>query len=297
MRSQSSDPIRPAAVAGTWYPGAAAPLRAEVDAHLAGAEAAPAGDVVALIAPHAGLVYSGPVAAHAYRAVAGRHYDVALLVGPSHYHGFEGVAVWPAGAFETPLGRVAVEAGVADRLLASPVVGTHPAAHDREHALEMQLPFLQTVLPGVPIVPLLLGYQERPTIEALADALVEACAGRTPLLVASTDLSHYFDAARAAALDEVVVDHVDRFDAGGLLAEYERYPLNERGRYVACGGGAAIAVMLAGARLGAARARVLRRADSGDVSGDKSAVVGYLSAVFERGDGGAPAARGPSDSS
>ena len=205
------------------------------------------------------------------------------------------MAIWPAGAFETPLGSVAVEAAVADRLLASPVVGTHPTAHDREHALEMQLPFLQEVLPGVPMVPLLLGYQERPTIEALAEALAEACAGLSPLLVASTDLSHYFDAARAAALDQVVVDHVARFDAAGLLAEYEGYPLNERGRYVACGGGAAIAVMLAAARLGADRARVLRRADSGDVSGDKSAVVGYLAATFERGgEGGAPDADGRS---
>ncbi len=290
---QSSDAIRPAAVAGTWYPGAAAALRAAVGGHLAGVEETPAGDVVALIAPHAGLVYSGPVAAYAYRAVAGRRYDVVLLVGPSHYHGFEGVAVWPDGAFETPLGRVAIEAAVADRLLASPVVGTHPAAHDREHALEMQLPFLQEVLPGVPIVPLLLGYQERPTIEALAGALAEACTGVTPLLVASTDLSHYFPADRAAALDQVVVDRVARFDPSGLLSEYEGHPLNERGRYVACGGGAAIAVMLAAARLGADRARVLRRADSGDVSGDKSAVVGYLAAVFERGDdGGAPAADG-----
>lgn len=290
MRSQSSDPVRPAAVAGTWYPGAAAALRTAVADHLAQAHAElradPGGDVVAVIAPHAGLVYSGPVAAHAYRAVAGRGYDVVLLVGPSHYHGFEGVAIWPAGAFETPLGRVAVEAGVADRLLASPVVGTHPAAHDREHALEMQLPFLQAVLPGVPIVPLLLGYQERPTIEPLAEALAEACAGRTPLLVASTDLSHYFDAARAAALDQVVVDRVAAFDAAGLLSAYESYPLAERGRYVACGGGAAIAVMLAAARLGADRARVLRRADSGDVSGDKAAVVGYLAATFERRDGG-----------
>ena len=294
MRSQSSDPIRPAAVAGTWYPGAAEALRSAVGGHLAEVEAVPAGDVVAVIAPHAGLVYSGPVAAHAYRAVAGRRYDVALLVGPSHYHGFEGVAVWPAGAFETPLGRVAVEAGVADRLLASPVVGTHPAAHDREHALEMQLPFLQEVLPDVPIVPLLLGYQERPTIEALAEALAEACAGLTPLLVASTDLSHYFDADRAAALDEVVVEHVARFDAAGLLSRYESYALNDRGRYVACGGGAAVAVMLAAARLGADRARVLRRADSGDVSGDRSAVVGYLAATFERGgDGGPSAADGP----
>ncbi len=294
MRFQSSDPIRPAAVAGTWYPGAAPALQAAVSGHLAGVEATPAGDVVALIAPHAGLVYSGPVAAHAYRAVAGRRYDVVLLVGPSHYHGFEGVAVWPSGAFETPLGRVAIEAEVADRLLASPVIGTHPTAHDREHALEMQLPFLQQVLPGVPIVPLLLGYQERPTIEALAGALAEACAELTPLLVASTDLSHYFAADRAAALDQVVIDRVDRFDAGGLLEEYERYPVHERGRYVACGGGAAIAVMQAAAQLGASRARVLRRADSGDVSGDKSAVVGYLAAVFERGgSGGAPGGGGP----
>ena len=283
MTRQSSDTIRPSAVAGTWYPGDPEALRAAVDEHLAEAEPTPAGDVVAVIAPHAGLVYSGPVAAHAYRAVAGRPYDVVLLVGPSHYHGFEGVAIWPAGAFETPLGRVEVEARVADRLLASPVVGTHPTAHDREHALEMQLPFLQEVLPDVPIVPLLFGYQERPTIEALAEVLVEACAGLTPLLVASTDLSHYFDAVRAAALDQVVVDHVARFDTDGLLAEYERYPLNDRGRYVACGGGATIAVMRAAARLGADRARVLRRADSGDVSGDKSAVVGYLAATFERG--------------
>ena len=291
MGMQSSDAVRPSAVAGTWYPGDPGALRAAVDGHLAEAGPAPAGDVVALIAPHAGLVYSGPVAAHAYRAVTGHPYDVVLLVGPSHYHGFEGVAIWPAGAFETPLGRVAVEAGVADRLLASPVVGTHPAAHDREHALEMQLPFLQEVLPDVPIVPLLFGYQERPTIEALSEALVEACAGLSPLLVASTDLSHYFDAARAAALDQVVVDHVARFDADGLLAEYDRYPLNDRGRYVACGGGAAVAVMRAAARLGADRARVLRRADSGDVSGDKSAVVGYLAATFERGgDGGTQSA-------
>ena len=293
MGLQSSDAVRPSAVAGTWYPGDPRALRSAVNGHLTEAGPAPAGDVVAVIAPHAGLVYSGPVAAHAYRAVAGGRYDVVLLVGPSHYHGFEGVAIWPAGAFETPLGRVAVEAGVADRLLASPVVGTHPAAHDREHALEMQLPFLQEVLPDIPIVPLLLGYQERPTIEALAAALAEACEGITPLLVASTDLSHYFDAARAAALDQVVVDHVAGFDAAGLLSEYESYPLNDRGRYVACGGGAAIAVMLAAARLGADRARVLRRADSGDVSGDKSAVVGYLAATFERGgDGEAPGADG-----
>ena len=102
----------------------------------------------------------------------------------------------------------------------------------------------------------------------------------TPLLVASTDLSHYFDAARAALLDRVVIDRVTRFDADGLLAEFERYPRHERGRYVACGGGAAVAVMKAASALGARDGLVLHHADSGDVSGDKTSVVGYLAAAL-----------------
>jgi AmmeMemoRadiSam system protein B len=144
----------------------------------------------------------------------------------------------------------------------------------------MQLPFLQRVLSDTPIVPLLIGRQVRETILALADALVTALSGLTPLLVASTDLSHYFHASRAAALDQVVIDHVARFDAHGLMSAYERYPAHERGRFVACGSGAACGVMLAAAGLGARDARVLSYADSGDVSGDKSAVVGYLAAAF-----------------
>jgi hypothetical protein len=272
--------VRPPAVAGSWYPDAAGPLRAAVSAHLATVEDSPSGHIVAIIAPHAGLVYSGPVAAHAYRAVAGRAYDVAVLVGPSHHVGFDGVAIYPRGAFDTPFGPVPVAAEVADRLMTAPCIRTHPTAHVREHSLEMQLPFLHHVLPGTPIVPLVIGYQERDTILALADALAETLAGSTPLLVASTDLSHYFDASRAASLDGVVIDHVTRFDPDRLLAEYDRYPAHERGRYVACGGGAAIAVMKASAALGARDARVLRYADSGDVSGDKTAVVGYLAAAL-----------------
>ena len=272
--------VRPPAVAGSWYPDAEAPLRAAVRSHLAAVEDTPSGDIVGLIVPHAGLIYSGPVAAHAYRAVAGRSYDVAVLVGPSHHVGFEGVAIYPSGAFDTPLGPVPVAAGVADQLMTAPCVRTHPTAHVREHSLEMQLPFLRLVLPETPIVPLVIGYQERDTILALAEALAGTLAGLTPLIVASTDLSHYFDAGRATAFDGVVIDHVTRFDADGLLTEYERYPSHERGRCVACGGGAAIAVMKAAGALGAREARVLRHADSGDVSGDKTAVVGYLAAAL-----------------
>jgi AmmeMemoRadiSam system protein B len=237
-------------------------------------------DVSALIAPHAGLVYSGPVAAHAYRAVAGKSYEVAVVVGPSHFSLFDGVSIYPQGAFATPMGLVPIEEGTAGRLLQSPVVVEDPRAHEREHSVEMQLPFLRRVLPDTPIVPLVMGRQTRETVQALARAVAEALAGHRVLLVASTDLSHYFDAARAAQLDSVVVEHVNRFDPEGLLDELERYPEHDRGRCVACGGGPAAAVMSAARTLGAAKSTVVRRADSGDVSGDTSAVVGYLSAVI-----------------
>ena len=286
MRQDTHDVVRPTAVAGSWYPGDEAPLRAAVISHLAAVSdtdaETPSGDIVALIAPHAGLLYSGPVAAHAYQAVAGCDYDVAVLVGPSHYVAFDGVAIYPRGAFDTPFGPVLVESGVAEHLMAAPCIRTHPTAHVREHSIEMQLPFLRHVLPETPIVPLVVGSQERGTILALAEALAEALAGLTPLIVASTDLSHYFGADRAASLAGVVIDHVTRFDPDGLLVEYERYPTHERGRCVACGGGAAVAVMKAAAALGAREARVLRYADSGDVSGDKTAVVGYLAAALGR---------------
>ena len=268
-------PIRRAAVAGSWYPGTEAALRAEVDHYLESAGTPPPGEVLGVMAPHAGLIYSGPVAAHAYRALEGRRFDVAVLVGPSHYVAFEGVAVYPRGAFETPLGLVPIEETIAaDLLRQSPVVRNDPAAHAREHSLEMQLPFLRRVLPDTPIVPLLMGHQHPETIEGLADALGTVLAGRRALLVASSDLSHYYDASTAARLDGRVLEFVKRFDPEGLLAALQAFPEH------ACGGGPAVAVMAAARALGARQGVVLRYADSGDVSGDKSAVVGYLAAVF-----------------
>ena len=194
-------------------------------------------DVSALIAPHAGLVYSGPVAAHAYRTVAGQTYEVVVVVGPSHFSLFDGVSIYPQGAFATPMGPVPIEEGTAGRLLQGPVVVEYLRAHEREHSVEMQLPFLRRVLPDTPIVPLVMGNQTRETVLALSTTLVEALAGHRVLLVAITDLSHYFDAARAAQLEAVVVEHVNRFDPEGLLDELERYPEHDRGRCVACGGG------------------------------------------------------------
>jgi len=277
--------IRKAAVAGTWYPGTAPTLAAAVDRHLERADERAtevSGDLMALIAPHAGLMYSGPVAAHAYRLLRGRTFDVAVLVGPSHFVGFDGVSIYLGDGFETPFGIAPIDAACVHALLASsPIVREHPPAHIREHSLEMQLPFLAHLAPGLPIVPLVMGYQTAETAFALGDALAAALRGRTALLVASTDLSHYHDAASAAALDRVVIDCVTRFDADGLQAALTVNPGH------ACGGGPAVAVMRAARLAGARDAVVLDYADSGDVSGDKSAVVGYLAAAlgtFNRGD-------------
>jgi len=267
--------IRPAAVAGSWYPANPDVLAREVDRYLAAVKTTPAGEPLALICPHAGLMYSGPIAAHAYRAVAQRAIDVVILAGPSHYVGFDGVAIYERGAFDTPFGPVQIADRCASAIaLASREIKEHPTAHIREHSLEMQLPFLKRVLPDTPIVPLVMGYQRRETIFALAEALTAALQGRRALLIASTDLSHYHDAATAAKLDARVVEHVQRFDPEGLLLALERFPEH------ACGGGPTVSVMLAARALGARDARVLKYGDSGDVSGDKDAVVGYLAAAF-----------------
>jgi AmmeMemoRadiSam system protein B len=274
--------IRPAAVAGTWYPGIAGALTRDVDAYLAAASPAPAGQVSAILAPHAGLMFSGPVGAFAYKAAAATEFDVAVLVGPSHFVAFEGAALWADGGFECPLGVLDIDRDGAAALAAAPVVSILPEAHRREHSLEMQLPFLKRLFPKIPIVPVLIGYQRRGTIEALGNALAAAFSGRRALLVASSDLSHFFDAETAASLDGRVQQHVAAFDPEGLLSLFEQYPEAERGRYVACGGGAAIAVMMAARTLGATSGRVLKYAHSGEVSGDNDGVVGYLAAAFGR---------------
>jgi AmmeMemoRadiSam system protein B len=155
-----------------------------------------------------------------------------------------------------------------------------PGAHAREHSLEMQLPFLKRLLPDLPIVPLLMGHQERRTIEQLASALVDALTGKRALIVASTDLSHYFDAATAQTLDRHVLDCLQVFDDERLMKRFESYPEGERGRRVGCGIGPALAVMKAARALGAREGRVLHYGHSGEISGDNSGVVGYMAAAL-----------------
>jgi AmmeMemoRadiSam system protein B len=261
------DPIRKATVAGSWYPESPAAIAAEVDGYLA-----------AVVSPavHAGLRYSGPVAAYGYGLLRGRSALTVVLVGPSHRAAFDGVALWARGAFETPLGRVPIAEDLASELLAAdPAIVDDPRAHLHEHSLEMQLPFLQHVVPGLRLVPMLMGSQSRREVDALAGTLARVLAGREALLVASSDLSHYEPAPAANRLDAVVTDCVARFDPEDLMDRLEEHDNH------ACGGGPLVAVMKAARSLGADRGVVLRYADSGDVGErDKGRVVGYLSAAL-----------------
>jgi AmmeMemoRadiSam system protein B len=269
--------VRRAAVAGTWYPDHPASLIGELDAHLAHADVDLEVPPRAIVAPHAGLTYSGPVAAYAYKLAHFSQPGVIVLVGPSHFVPFAGVSIWPRGEWETPLGALRVDEELADAIQAAcPAVVEMDAAHGREHSLEMQMPFLAHLMPRATIVPMVMGHQTAATSFALGEALASAVSGsgKNVLFVASSDLSHYEDARVAARLDGVVIDRIAALDAKGLMRALEREPRH------ACGGGPMVSVLDAATRLGASSARILRYADSGDVSGDKHSVVGYLAAAI-----------------
>ena len=271
---------RHAAVAGTWYPSHPQALAHDVDEYVAAAAPAATGRVDAIIAPHAGLMFSGPIAAWAYKAAARERYDVAMLVGPSHFVYFDGIALYPEGAFATPFGPIAIDAAAARDVARADIVKPLPSAHSREHSIEMHLPFLRRLMPDLPIVPMLMGVQNRRTIEGLGHALAAAASSRRTLLVASTDLSHYYDAGTAARLDAAVLDAVEAFDVDRLLARFESFADAERGRSVGCGIGPALAVMIAARDGGARDGRVLKYGHSGEVSGDYNGVVGYMAAAL-----------------
>jgi AmmeMemoRadiSam system protein B len=267
-------PIREPAFAGSWYPGRRDRLEAEIDA-LLGAAADVQERVAGLVCPHAGLMYSGPVAAHGYRAVAHRAYELVVLVGPSHYVSFDGVAASRHAVFRTPLGDLPVDTEAVDALVNSQTsVFEDLRIHAREHALELQLPFLARVLPGVPLVPLLMGRQDRAACDRLATALERVLRGRHALVIASSDLSHFHDRPSARQLDDVVLGRLAAFDADGLQSALEAFDGH------ACGGGPMVVAMRTAAAHAAGEGRVLQYGDSGDVSGDLDRVVGYVSATF-----------------
>jgi AmmeMemoRadiSam system protein B len=275
-RSSADAPrVRPSPIAGQWYPGSPDRLRERVQAFLDAAEVEGVdGRLVALVAPHAGHTYSGGVAAHAYRLVQGAHYDIVVIVAPNHrIADYAPLLTTDHAAYWTPLGEVPLAGELVDALDAR--LGLSRVKRDEEHSLEIQLPFLQVALVDeFQLLPVMLNDQSAEICYALGEALADLVRDRNALLVASTDLSHFYDAETAARLDGAVTDRIAAFDPEGLL------DVLETGRGRACGGAPTAAVMLAARALNADRAKLLKYATSGDVTGDYRSVVGYAAAVL-----------------
>jgi len=217
------------------------------------------------------------VAAWSYKLLLNQRFDRVLILAPSHHASFPSASIYNLGGYRTPLGVVALDRELIDQLYKHEgLIGYVPHADSMEHSLEIQLPFLQTVLPAFSLTPVIMGNQGYDFCLKLAQAIAEACSRKRVLIVASSDLSHYHPYEDAKLLDKVCLDRLDALDPEGLSAEVEH------GRTQACGAGPLITVMLAARLLGANRGMVLKYANSGDVSGDMSGVVGYAAAVIYR---------------
>jgi AmmeMemoRadiSam system protein B len=266
----SAPAVRPAAVAGMFYPADPGALVGEVQACLRDVAAA---DVPRasrppklLVVPHAGYVYSGPVAAHAYARLAPWRSAITrvVLLGPVHRVPVRGLAAPTVSAFATPLGRVSVDVAVLDRLRALPQVVFDDRPHALEHALEVQLPFLQHLLARFTLVPLAVGDATPDEVAAVLDAL---WGGDETLVVISTDLSHYLPYAQAQARDRATVARVLAFDAAIYTDEAcGAHPLNGALRV---------------ARRRGLLPRLLDLRNSGDTTGDRRCVVGYAAIAYE----------------
>jgi AmmeMemoRadiSam system protein B len=264
--------VRRPAVAGAFYPSSPGHLEAQVDAMLEEADAAALpGAPLALIEPHAGYMYSGAVAAAGYRQLpAASACERVFLVGPSHRAAFQGVAAWDGEAFVTPLGEVPVDRdAIAGLIDAESWIVRRNGVHEHEHALEVQLPFLQRRLARFRLIPLVMGRQDHETCTRLGQALAAVAGGPGNLIIASSDLSHYHPYHEAQALDRRALEWVAAFDPEGLLGGLQR------GECEACGGGPMAAVLFAARALGGREVHVLSYKNSGDVTGDRSQVVGY----------------------
>ncbi len=275
--------IREPALAGSWYPGQPAVLSADIRRYLDNVKKEKVeGEIIALVSPHAGYMYSGQVAAYAYKLVQGMAFDSVVVVGPSHRFPFKGASLWAQGGFRTPLGVVPVDVHLSKKIMEQEKeIRFIPEAHYKENSLELQIPYLQTVLTSFKLVPIAMEPDwSWETCQYLAAAIAEAVKGKKVLLVASTDLSHFHSYKRAVELDRIVLDHMERFDTEGLNRDLRS------NRAEACGGGAVVTIMLAAKALGANRGKVLKYLNSGDVKGDRSRVVGYAAGVFYKTAGG-----------
>lgn len=276
-------PVRKPAVAGQFYPGDPGTLRRMVKELLENVRKVPIdGEVISLIAPHAGYPYSGPTAAVAYKQVMGKRYDAVIVVGPSHREPLRGSSVWAEGGYETPLSVVPVAEEIAKKMLSTEDDITFAEkGHQYEHSVEVQIPFLQVAVPDLKVVPVVMGEQNLRACRNLADAIVRACKGKNVLLVASSDLYHGYNYDECVRTDERTLKAILRFDPEGFVEGLLR------GEYQACGGGPITAVLMAARELGADKVKLLARTNSNDVMGERGGyVVGYSALAVYRAGGG-----------
>lgn len=273
--------IRPSPIAGTWYPGNPEALARQLDEFLNAAEpAAQPGELLGVVVPHAGHRYSGAVAAGAFALMRGSTPEVVAVISPMHTLAPAPLLTSGHDAYQTPLGTIPVDAIAVQALDAAlekrTGAGLFPLRNDREHSLEIELPFLQRVLGGFRLLPVMILDQRESTAQALGSALAEALAGRKALLVGSSDLSHFYPDPAARNLDSELMRRIAAFDPAGVMHAEEE----EAG--FACGRAAIAAVLWAARELGADLVTPVAYANSGDVTGDKSSVVGYGSAAVWR---------------
>jgi len=281
-------PVRKAAVAGMFYPASPRDLEATVDRALAQAKPPEVpGAILGLVVPHAGYQYSGWVAAYGFWTLEGRDYDTVILIGNSHADSFDGISVFPEGSFETPLGNVEVDGKTARKIIDSnPKVLARPGSHERDHILEVELPFLQRVLKNFKIVPIVFGDDSPELPPILASALKPLVTDKT-LIVASTDMSHYPSGQDAEYADHKTLSAILSGNAETLAASLEHLEARRipQAETFLCGVSAVKTLMLLAGELGYDQVTLLKYANSGDVSGDSSRVVGYGALAFSRKEG------------
>ena len=264
--------IRPSPIAGTWYPGSAESLRLALDSYLGDAPESSYEALYGVMVPHAGMRFSGSVAGSAFRHLIGRRYDVVVVISPSHHRYPHALLTSGHDAFRTPSGVVPIAKESLEALRKK--IDMLPVRDDEEHAIEIELPFLQYTLGDFHLLPFAMIDQSYAAAKTLAGALTDVLTGRNVLYVASSDLSHFYDQKTANSLDRVVLDAIAVYDAAEVIA------VEDERRGFACGRGAIATVMLAARESGASVATIEAYATSGDTFGDYSRVVGYGAATF-----------------
>jgi AmmeMemoRadiSam system protein B len=274
--------LRPSPIAGQWYPGQAERLAASVDGYIEAASLPELpGKILGVIAPHAGHRYSGPVAGHAFAAVRDLSAEVVAVISPMHRPYHQPLLTSAHTAYETPLGIIPIDQDAVstldEYLHKSLGFGLTEVREDQEHSLEIEIPFLQRSLTGpFSLLPVMVRDQNPKVVQALGTALAQTLKKTNVLLVASTDLSHFYPQNIARQLDQEMLRRIEAFDPLSVLQA------EEQGKAFACGRGAVAAVLWAARALGAETITILNYATSGDVSGDFSQVVGYGAAAITR---------------